>query len=175
MAAPNPAVDHRRPSRLAARRAAREERTAQEALDARGALSVVEPARQVSISTYTLGAISLLIIVSAFVGTVFMRVRLAEGQRSIDSLNGQIIEAVALEDELLLEIAQLESPDRIRSVAATRLAMVAPQDVTYLAPVLPERPATALVAPTGDPFTPTEQFLELDEGGTGDVSQEEGQ
>jgi hypothetical protein len=179
MAVPNRAVDPRRRNGATGRGVTPADRAAPKELDGDGKpLKAVASLDRTAISTYTLGAISLLIIVSAFVGTVFMRVRLAEGQRSVDNLNQQIFDATAYEDELLLGIAQLEAPDRIRSVAATRLAMVAPEGVGYLAPVLPERPETALPAPTGDPFTPTEEFLDSvgdDTGADDGASAEEGQ
>ncbi len=135
-------------------------------------LTVVAHQRR-QMSTYALGGISLLIIVTAFVATVFVRVRLAEGQRRIDDLGELIIEAEAVEEDLQLEIAQLEAPERIWA-AASRLLMIAPNDVVYLAPVLADDPKTRLPAPVGDPFAPAPDEGEGDAGSDPAQSTEEG-
>lgn len=78
-------------------------------------------------------------------GILGLRVVLAQGQGRIDVLEAQVAGAEAQNQHLRLEVARLESPQRIVDEARTRLGMLPPESVTYLAPVpLPEQPSTGL-------------------------------
>ncbi len=62
---------------------------------------------------------------------------LVQGQIRLDQLDGQVAEEQARYQELRLEVAGLESPERVVAVAQTRLGMVSPDDIVYLAPAEP--------------------------------------
>lgn len=77
-------------------------------------------------------------------GILGLRVLLAQGQVRIDELEAQVDAAQTQNQRLRLEVASLESPQRIVDEARTRLGMVPPESVTYLAPVAaPDTPPPA--------------------------------
>ena len=65
---------------------------------------------------------------------VVAQAMLVQGQQQLDELDGRISEATRRQQELRLQVAQLESPDRIVAVATNDLGMVPPPGVTYLTP-----------------------------------------
>jgi cell division protein FtsL len=69
---------------------------------------------------------------------VALHVLIAENQFRLDGLQQQAATAQAKYEKLRLQVAALEAPARIVSVAEGRLGMVQPASVTYL-------PATTLV------------------------------
>jgi cell division protein FtsL len=110
----------------------------------RAPLSVVPPRRRLRTGrTVLLGG--LLAFVIAF-GLVVAQALLVQGQQRLDDLDGMNADAARRQRELRLQIAELESPDRIVA-AATDLGMVPPPGVTYLTPsglvTAPERPLTS--------------------------------
>lgn len=80
--------------------------------------------------TVALGAF--LAFVIAFV-VVACQVMLVQGQQRLDDLDRALGEQSDRYGELRLEVAELESPERIVA-AATALGMVPPPEVTYLTP-----------------------------------------
>ena len=86
-------------------------------------------------------------------GVVVFHVLLTQNQFRLDKLQEQSLERQAEYDRLRLQVAELESPDRIIA-AAQALGMVSPPKVTYLAPTIEE--------PGGDPDSPA---LTADAGG----------
>jgi len=68
-------------------------------------------------------------------------------QIRLDQLEQRLSAAVAQNQELQLERAQLASPARILDLAKRQLGMVAPSSVTYLPAVLPGQLTGAPVAP----------------------------
>jgi cell division protein FtsL len=87
-------------------------------------------------------------VIVAFVavfGLVGIHVLLAQGQFRLAHLQGQADDAQARYIRLRLEVAQLESPERIVAAAQERLGMVAPSSVTYLTPT------GATAGPAGHP------------------------
>lgn len=79
--------------------------------------------------------------VSVVFAILGLRVVLAQGQVGIDLLEAQVAGDEARNQHLRLEVARLESPQRIVEEARTRLGMLPPEAVTYLAPVsMPEPP-----------------------------------
>lgn len=70
-------------------------------------------------------------------GVVVFHVLLTQNQFRLDKLQEQSIERQAEYDRLRLQVAELESPDRIIA-AAQALGMVTPPKVTYLAPTVEE-------------------------------------
>ncbi len=66
---------------------------------------------------------------------------LIERQASVDDLDTSVAEQQARYEELSLEVAQLKSPERIRSEATERLGMVPSGEVVWLTPDEPAPPA----------------------------------
>jgi cell division protein FtsL len=62
---------------------------------------------------------------------------LVQGQIRLDQLDEQVAEEQGRYQELRLQVAELESPERIVAVAQTRLGMVSPDDIVYLSPAEP--------------------------------------
>lgn len=67
-------------------------------------------------------------------GVVASHVVLTQNQFRLEQLEARAGKARAEYDRLRLEVARLESPERIVAAAKERLGMVAPEEVTYLAP-----------------------------------------
>jgi cell division protein FtsL len=117
------------------------------------ALRVVPPRRRLRAGpTIVLGG--LLAFATAFV-LVALQTLLVQGQSRLDQFDTRIAEATDQQADLRLEVAELESPERIVA-AATSLGMVPPPGVTYLTPsglvtVPPPDTGTADVDATGMP------------------------
>lgn len=90
-------------------------------------------------------------------GVVVFHVQLTQNQFRLDKLQEESLERQAEYDRLRLEVAELESPDRVIA-AAQALGMVSPPKVTYLAPTIEE---------PGDTDTPA---LRADQSSDGDSS-----
>ena len=107
-------------------------------------LRVVRPADRSDAEQARLvrGAVILGVAVGALVlfGVVVFHVLLTQNQFRLDKLQEASLERQAEYDRLRLQVAELESPDRIVA-AAQQLGMVTPPKVTYLAPTVEETPA----------------------------------
>jgi cell division protein FtsL len=101
--------------------------------------------RQLVVTVTLIGALCLF-------GVVVFHVLLTQNQFRLDKLQEQSLERQAEYDRLRLQVAELESPDRIIAAAQT-LGMVTPPKVTYLAPTVEEPggdiDSPALTADTG--------------------------
>ena len=86
--------------------------------------------RQLVVAAAVIGALCLF-------GVVVFHVLLTQNQFRLDKLQEQSLERQAEYDRLRLQVAELESPDRIIA-AAHALGMVSPPKVTYLAPTIEE-------------------------------------
>jgi cell division protein FtsL len=89
--------------------------------------------------------VGVVLTVLAFVGLFAVAVchaLLIERQASIDELDARVAEEQARYEDLSLEVAELESPERIRTVATEELGMVPAGEVVWLTPQEP--------APAGD-------------------------
>jgi len=87
-------------------------------------------------------------------GLVALHVLIAEAQFRLDSLEQQASAQQARYERLRLDVAQLESPSRIVSVAEGDLGMRQPGSVTYLpATSVPAGPSTGS-SPGGGPVVP---------------------
>jgi cell division protein FtsL len=89
-------------------------------------------ARRLGVAAAVLAVASLM----ALAGTHAM---LVSNQVRLDALERQAAEAQAHHQALRLEVATLEDPARVVSVATERLGMVAPEVITYLPPVARDR------------------------------------
>jgi cell division protein FtsL len=93
---------------------------------------------------------------AALFGLAAFQTVLIKNQARIDDLDRRIDVAATEAETLALQVAELESPDRITAVARDRLGMIDPGSVTYLRPMadddaralLPSPPAPA---PVPDP------------------------
>jgi cell division protein FtsL len=83
-------------------------------------------------------------------GLAGVHVLLTEGQFRLERLQTQSDDAQAQYVRLRLEVAQLESPERIVAAAQERLGMVPPTALTYLTPTGPVS-APASSAPVTPP------------------------
>jgi cell division protein FtsL len=77
------------------------------------------------------------VVIAGLFGLVGMHVILAQEQFRLDRLETKATDEQATYDQLRLEVAQLESPERIVADAQQRLGMVQPPAVSYLAPSTP--------------------------------------
>jgi cell division protein FtsL len=80
-----------------------------------------------------LGAMSSLVVLGLF-GIAALHVVLTQGQFRLQQLENRANEQQARYEQLRLQVAQLESPERVVAVAQERLGMVSPPGVTYLSP-----------------------------------------
>ena len=71
-------------------------------------------------------------LLALFAAAVFQTV-LVQGQQRLDRLDRRVSQAQDQFDRLRADVAELESPERIVTVAHHRLGMVQPETVTYLA------------------------------------------
>ena len=77
---------------------------------------------------------------------------LVDGQFEVDRLQRRLDEGREQAQVLRMEVARLESPQRILHVAQGRLGMVPPPQRVYLPAVVPGDPAHPIPAPVGNPF-----------------------
>jgi cell division protein FtsL len=85
--------------------------------------------------------IGLLVVVSAHVS-------LAQNQMQLERLRADVEAEQENYEQLRLDVAQLESPERITAEATGRLGMRRPDEVTYLVPVtVTPNPAQAQLPP----------------------------
>jgi cell division protein FtsL len=84
-------------------------------------------------------------------GIVSLHVALTQGQFRLERLEARADAQQTRYERLRLQVAELESPDRIVAVAQERLGMVPPPGVTYLSPsgAVTDPPASR----TADPGT----------------------
>ena len=79
---------------------------------------------------------------------VAVHVLLAQNQFQLDRLNARSAVEGAQYDRLRLQVAQLESPERVVATAEGRLGMVSPPKVTYLTPNAPTGNGSGPPAPS---------------------------
>jgi cell division protein FtsL len=81
-------------------------------------------------------------------GIVGVHVMLAQGQSDVQRLQAKVQEEGERSQQLQLQVAALEAPDRIVSEAQNRLGMVTPTTVVALAPAsLADPPPSTIPAP----------------------------
>lgn len=95
---------------------------------------------------------SVVLVGSLFGVTAFHTVLVAD-QGDLDALNRRVAEQEARYERLRLQVAELESPDRIVREATERLGMVPAADVVYLTPT-PEL-AEEVLGTAADPGGPS--------------------
>lgn len=75
-------------------------------------------------------------------GVVVFHVVLTQNQFRLDGLRDQAADREAGYDRLRLQVAELESPERIIAEAQQRLGMITPPDVIYLTPSIDQPSVT---------------------------------
>src|SRR4051794_23368450 len=95
----------------------------------------------------SLAVVTVLVVGGIFLmlfGLVVVHTMLLQNQQRLDHLDAQVSDAQAHYQQLRLQVAQLEAPQRIIDVATQKLGMVPPDGTTYLTPT-----ANDAVSPQG--------------------------
>ena len=79
-------------------------------------------------------AVTMVVVVGGLFGLVASHVVLTQGQFRLQQVESRAQEAQARYERLRLQVAALESPERIVAAAQERLGMVPPPGVKYLSP-----------------------------------------
>lgn len=88
-------------------------------------------------------AVSVFVVVAGLFGLVASHVVLTQGQFRLQQLEAKAAAEQARYERLRLQVAELESPQRIVAAAQERLGMVPPPGVKYLSPTgVTEQPPT---------------------------------
>ncbi len=97
-------------------------------------------------------------VFALFFGLVVFHTLLLQNQRRLDDLDTRVRNEQETYQQQRLQVAQLQSPERILNVATTKLGMVPAQGTTYLTPSGPDAVAArqaAAQANQGDDGTTT--------------------
>ena len=84
-----------------------------------------------------LRGLGVMFVVGALAVTAAAHTFVASDQQRIDTLQGQLSQTLAEQQDLQLTRAELESPLRVLAIAERQLGMVSPESVSYLPPVDP--------------------------------------
>jgi len=135
------------PGRAATTATAREPRTNEvefsrpEDLEPRPRLDVVDRSRRATRTLHrqarVLRTLGVMFVVGALAITAAAHTFVASDQQRIDSLQTELTQSLAEQQDLQLSRAELESPLRVLNIAEKKLGMVSPGSVSYLAPVNP--------------------------------------
>jgi len=85
-----------------------------------------------------LGSAAVVLTVASLMALAGTHAMLVSNQVRLDALELEAAEAQAHHQALRLEVATLEDPARVLSMATERLGMVPPEVITYLPPVDPD-------------------------------------
>ncbi|MBQ90103.1 MAG: hypothetical protein QF575_09170 [Acidimicrobiales bacterium] len=91
-------------------------------------------------------------VFAAFLALAGFHSVLVAGQFEVDNLQRRLDNGREAAQVLRMEVARLESPERILEVAQGRLGMLPPPQRVYLQSTLPGDPAAPIPAPVGNPF-----------------------
>jgi cell division protein FtsL len=119
----------------AARRAPEQPRKARPKLDVvdRRRLASRSVRRQATV-LWSLGA---LVVAGALSVTAAAHTFVASDQQQIDTLQARLTQTLTEQQNEQLVRSELESPERVLSIAVDKLGMISPTSVSYLAPVNP--------------------------------------
>ena len=84
-----------------------------------------------------LRGLGVLLVVGALVVTAAAHTLVASDQERVDTLQAQLTQTLAEQQDLQLSRAELASPVRVLDIAERQLGMVSPGSVSYLSPVDP--------------------------------------
>jgi len=109
--------------------------------ETRPSLDVVDRRRAASQSNRRragmLRGLGVMFVIGALAVTAAAHTFVASDQQRIDTLQSQLTQTLAEQQDLQLSRAELESPLRVLAIAERRLGMVSPASVSYLPPVDP--------------------------------------
>lgn len=109
--------------------------------ETRPSLDVVDRRRAASRSNRRragmLRGLGVMFVVGALAVTAAAHTFVASDQQRIDTLQSQLSQTLAEQQDLQLSRAELESPLRVLAIAERQLGMVSPESVSYLPPVDP--------------------------------------
>lgn len=91
-------------------------------------------------------AVALVMVFGVLLATAALNTMLVSGQRHLDGMETEIREGERRNQALALEVAELESPERIKE-AALADGMVEPDEVTWIAPK-PDGTSDAVTEPS---------------------------
>lgn len=94
-------------------------------------------------------AAALVVVFGVLLATAALNTMLVSGQRDLDRMETEILEGERRNQALALEVAELETPDRIKD-AALADGMVEPDEVTWITP-RPDGTSDAVTEPAVDP------------------------
>jgi cell division protein FtsL len=94
------------------------------------------------------------LVVAGLFGLAVFNVMLAQGQVRLNEIEQKASAQQDRYERLRLEVARLESPERVVASAQERLGMVPPETVHYLAPAGSTAPAAGAHHETAGPSTP---------------------
>jgi cell division protein FtsL len=101
--------------------------------ESRPSLRVVgEEDRRPRYALWTVVALS--VVFALFLALVMFHTVLLKNQRQLDQLDAQVRDRQATYQQLRLQVAQLQSPERILEVATAKLGLVPSNGTTYLTP-----------------------------------------
>jgi cell division protein FtsL len=80
------------------------------------------------------GTIAGALLFLALFGLAAFQTVLIRAQDRLDDLNRDVAEETEISQQLELQLADLQSPERIAQVARDRLGMIAPHTITFLEP-----------------------------------------
>lgn len=107
-------------------------------------------------------AVAVFVVVGGLFGLVASHVVLTQGQFRLQQLEKKAAESQARYERLRLQVAELESPERIVAAAQERLGMVPPPGVKYLSPTgVAERPSSSPPAGGDDSKAATPDWTEV--------------
>jgi len=99
--------------------------------------------------------IAMTVMFAVMLGLAAFQTLIAQGQESLDHLRVQTSDAQVAFAKLRLQVAQLQSPSRIVSVAEQRLGLVPPNTIHYVAPTGDNALAVQQAADSGANATPS--------------------
>jgi cell division protein FtsB len=109
-------------------------------------LRVVDPKRD-PIRPARVGTIAGVLLFLALLALAAFQTVLIRAQDHLDDLNSAVAQQTALDQQLKLQLADLQSPEHIAQVARDRLGMIAPKTVTFLEPTPQDDANAHYVAP----------------------------
>ena len=115
------------------------------------------PSRRLPISVYRalMRTVATVAVIGGFLALLFVtgfQSVLVSGQHDVDALQARLTAGREQGQTLRMEVARLESPDRILRVAKGRLGIVPPPTRLYFEAFLPGDPLRPLSPPGDDPF-----------------------
>lgn len=82
--------------------------------------------------TAPLAIVGVILVIAIVGGVLITQVVLAQSAYTLQEINKKLTQAEARQEELLADMALLESPGRIERHARTKLGMVAPTNIEYI-------------------------------------------